>query len=166
MSKTEQAEKVEFVLTEEEWRRALRFSLRKAGPVRLAVQAVILAVVGVYSLVSFFMGNRRDGYLLLIGISSLVLIILQWIVPDRMFRREAKERVAEAKPLRLWFSEAGIAAGGDPEQPPETTDPVYGQVAVHGDIAIWSIGRQYVPVPKRVLTAAQWKRLTGEEKES
>lgn len=160
-------EEVCFTLTEKEWRIALRHTMRKAGPVRLAVQAAILAVVGIPSLISFAAGDGRDGSLLLVGVASLALIVIQWAVPEYWFLREARERTAENKLLRLWFLADGIAAGGQQDHLPEKGTDCRGQIAVYGDIAIWTTNGQHVPIPKRALSEEQWRQLTvvgGSEK--
>lgn len=152
-------EEVCFTLTEKEWRTALRHTMRKAGPIRLAVQAAVLAAVGIPSLISFVVGGGRDGSLLLVGVASLALIVIQWAVPEYWFLREARERAAENKPLRLWFLADGIAVGGQNDRVPEKKMNCRGQIAVYGDLAIWTTQGQHVPIPKRVLSEEQWRWL-------
>lgn len=146
-------EEFTYTLTEAEYATALRRTRRKAGPVRLTVQTVLLVVLAGAFCADFAI--KRQGGSLFIGIVLAVLAAGQWLFPAIAFRREARELAAAARPVCLAVSEQSLCVGEFAQSLAECE-----LVAAADGLLLWKIDRtQTVAIPRRALSAAAWEML-------
>lgn len=149
-------EEVSYTLTEQELYAALRRTRRRAGPVRLAVQTVALAVLAV-AFAADFVWQRQGGSLFL-ALALAVLAVGQWLFPAVAFRREARALAARATPVHLQVSEETIAAGSETVITSPLAECVF--TAVSDELLLWVVDRtQSIAIPRRAVSEQTWKRL-------
>ena len=137
-----------------------RASLRKAGTVRLILQATALSIVSVWSLIAFFGGGMQEWMSLLIGVTALVLIPVMWLVPRWKMNSLAQSIVESGAAPQMWVFEDGIDFG---EQPPEYAYYPYGSfyVAMPKMTGLQTIVMKFpnddvIVVPKGCFTTEEW----------
>lgn len=157
--KTDGWEELSYTLTREEWRVSLSYIQRKAGLGRMIVQSVLLLALAAYCFIPFLAGEHGSW---LVTVASLLLLAVQWIAPEVIFRRQAAERDVEKPILRLWLSDTAVAVGTGSDRVERTITDCREEWRQHGDMLYWQVGKETViPLPRRVLTEEQAHRLLG-----
>lgn len=145
---------VTYVLTRAELFAALWHTRRSTK--RLAVQTVLLAVLGVPCLVGLFFGYR-DAPAWLCGTVLPLLAVLQWVLPWAAFRKEAGVLATAQTTLTVTISDTTLAV---------ENETVFLQNAVlHcvGDLVLWQVAGQWIVIPHRAVSEQQWRALISQE---
>ena len=109
-----------FTLTEEELLLAFqrthsRYKTGKDGRMKIRgktiVQAVLLALVGVYALVPFFFSEEKQGASLFIGVCAFALAAAVCLLPRWQLRRDARAEAAQAVQRQVVLREEGLSFG-------------------------------------------------------
>ncbi len=142
---------VTYILTAEELFTALWHTRRSAK--RLAVQTVLLLVIGLPCLVGLFLGFRGSAEWLC-GTVLPLLALLQWVLPWLSFRREAKALAALHTEITLTFTEDTLSVK---EETMAWQNATLRRVK---DLVLWDVCSQVIAVPRRAVNDTVWQKLT------
>lgn len=146
-------EELSYTLTQDEWRTALSHIQRKATRGRMIVQSILLLALAAYCLIPILAGKEGSWP---VAAVALVLLAVQWIAPEMIFRRQAAERAAEAPVLRLWLSDTAVAVGTGEQRVERALADCREEWQQHGDMLYWRLDKDTViPLPHRVLNDEQ-----------
>lgn len=142
---------VSYILTAEELFTALWHTRRSTK--RLAVQTVLLLVIGLPCLVGLCLGYRGSAEWLC-GTVLPLLALLQWVLPWLSFRREAKELAAQNTEITLTFTEETLSVKEETVAWPNAT------LRHVKDLVLWDVCSQVIAIPRRAVNDTVWQKLT------
>lgn len=143
-------------LTEEELRQSLkRADRRRAGPARLWVQTILLALLAAYCIAAFFLSGAVSYGSLGIGLAAVVLGVAMWVVPDLHGRYIAHIEFTKNKCMRVRLYEEEIGFGDDDVFESVAYDACFAQT--YDDMILLHFqGGYMVMLPRRVFSEDRW----------
>ena len=103
---------VRYVPDQEEIYCGLRMADRlRTGPVRIAVESITSALVGVLTLVNYFTSPSHSQGALVIGVLCLLLAAIAVFYGPLSARHLAKKQAAAAREVHLWIGEDFLGFG-------------------------------------------------------
>ena len=141
----------EYQLNEAELRRVFdRAYTGHAGKGRLVVQSVLMAVVGIISLIDFIAVQPRRGFSLFVAIAALVVGVAQWLVMPLFRRSSVKQQLAEDATVHLSIFEKGIGFGEGDRLMVFPFDKY--RLIADDDLLILQMDHEFVGIPQRVIS--------------
>lgn len=116
---------------------------------RLIVQSILMAVVGVVSLIDFIAIKPHRGMSLFIAIAALVVGVAQWLVTPLFRRSSVKQQLAENETIRLSVFEQGLGFGEGEWMRFVPFDRC--RLIEEKDLLIVQIDHEFVGIPTRVI---------------
>lgn len=147
-------------LTAEEIRACLQHAdRRRMGTWRICLYAVLLGVVSVSSLVSFFVGGGQNGMTLFLGIGGLALLLLVVLYEPVSLRQMVKREAAAGKKLHLWVFDDCLGFGESETFETYSFSEFY--CKKFPDLLILHFARGLlVAIPRRAVPADCWEFLS------
>lgn len=140
-----------YQLTEAELSRVFdRAYAGHAGKLRLIVQSLLMAVVGILSLIDFIAITPHRGMSLFIAIAALVVGVAQWLVMPFFRRSSVKQQLEEHATIHLSIYEKGIGFGEGERRMMFAFDSCH--LIEDPDILILKVNQEFVGIPNRVLS--------------
>lgn len=119
------------------------------------VQSMILALVGLYAIIPFFLSEEKQGAALFIGVSAFALAAAVWIVLWWQLHRDAREEAAQAAPRQVVLHENGLSFGTDEDATVFPYDCCHAEK--YEDMLLFRFDAgQLFCLPKRALDDAYW----------
>ena len=159
-----------YTLTFEERRAAIERLTRKASPLRLWIQAILLGIVAIGTVVGMFLSHRAPTLLeILLPIICVALIPAQWLVPRWYFSTRAKEEVADLaaqgrEEIQLEILPGALRFGLE-EEGVLVPDEEWADSKVYAEMLLVKLSRGAVAIPKRVVGDDMWLELMTRNEE-
>ncbi len=157
---TEPLWRMDYQLTEQEIAQGLRLTdMRRAGPVKIAVESVILGAAGLYFLIGYLTGDRTRTDLLLLTVCCVFVLGMLLLAPklqaESLARREAKRQ--KTVTVRGYNGALGFGTG----DVFNSVDFSEFQTVMHPEMIVLRFsGGQLLMLPRRAATEEIWQWLT------
>jgi len=145
----------EYSLTRDEIRRVLVSTARRPGKVRMRIQTVLLLLVAVFGIISFFVFEPHEKRSLVTSIIAVIVLAVMRLLPGWYFWYEAGNIEKSLSSTKLTVYPERVVFDGEVPR----SLPVEKCVLVKSefdDLMVLSIGSESVGMPRRVMTAEQW----------
>lgn len=121
-----------------------------ASKPRLIIQSVVMAVVGIISLVDYIAVQPRRGMSLFIAIAALVVGVAQWLIMPAFRWSSVRQQLAENTTIHLSVYEKGIGFGQGERMLIFPFDKC--QLITEKDLLIVVVNHEFVGIPNRIIS--------------